>query len=264
MHEVPSQPSSVLPETRIVAFIDILGFRQMVAGMGQKNPKSYSRIRRALGVLMDTENRSSPARDIGFNETEAKLEITSFSDNVVLSALPVARTSNAERKICGLAMKLSISLLREGIFCRGGIAVGPTHHENKVLFGPGMIEAYDLESQCANYPRIVLADAVAEPLQAQFSDRNPVATVNRDFDGHWFLDMFATLRSQLIYESDCIREFSQIRDVLVDRLRQRGRYKHLARWRWCAKRLNHLLKESAGEHWSREIDEIDIDDIGDA
>ncbi len=264
MHEVPSRPSSVLPETRIVAFIDILGFRHMVAGMGPENPASYSRIRRALAVLMDTESRSSAAGDIGFNESDAKLKVTSFSDSVVLSALPVGRTGNAERKICGLAMKLSISLLREGIFCRGGIAVGPFHHENKVLFGPGMIEAYELESQSANYPRIVLADAVAEPLQPQFSDRNPVATIARDFDGHWFLDMFATLRAQLINESDCVREFSQIRKVIVDRLRQRGRHKHLARWRWCAKRLNHLLEESTGEDWSRKIAMIDLDDLGDA
>jgi hypothetical protein len=52
------------------------------------------------------------------------------------------------------------------VLSRGGIAVGELRHKGHFVYGSALIEAYQLESKSAHYPRIVLArDAVAKSLQ---------------------------------------------------------------------------------------------------
>lgn len=47
---------------------------------------------------------------------------------------------------------------------RGGISSGWCYHEDSIVFGQAMIDAYELESQVAHVPRIVFSDEVAELL----------------------------------------------------------------------------------------------------
>jgi hypothetical protein len=47
-------------------------------------------------------------------------------------------------------------LINNSICIRGGVTLGEVHFDQNTLFGPGVVRAYELESNYANFPRIVV------------------------------------------------------------------------------------------------------------
>ena len=51
------------------------------------------------------------------------------------------------------------------VFIRGAITIGELiHTENGIIMGPALIEAYELESKFAKYPRIILSEKLLKHL----------------------------------------------------------------------------------------------------
>lgn len=48
--------------------------------------------------------------------------------------------------------------MKLGCLIRGGIATGSLYHAKGVVYGPALLEAYELESQFAQQPRIILSE----------------------------------------------------------------------------------------------------------
>src|SRR5262249_8589289 len=51
----------------------------------------------------------------------------------------------------------AVTLLAKGLLIRGGIAKGPLYHDDSIVFGPALIEAYQLETGVAKFPRVILS-----------------------------------------------------------------------------------------------------------
>src|SRR5207245_1212687 len=83
--------------------------------------------------------------------------VTAFSDSVVISEGGRFGMSG----VIAIVRALAGELLKRGILCRGGIAQGRTYHANGIVFGEGMVRAYDLERDVAKTARIVIAHEVA-------------------------------------------------------------------------------------------------------
>jgi hypothetical protein len=58
--------------------------------------------------------------------------------------------------------------LKLGLFVRGGVAMGPIYIDDTIVYGTGLLDAYDKE-KVANFPRILLHASAAE--QAVASSR---------------------------------------------------------------------------------------------
>jgi len=81
--------------------------------------------------------------------------------------------------------------LAMGILSRGGVGHGLLHHENGIVFGHALIQAYELESKQAIYPRILVPqDIAAAYIETEVAQRGEQvrATVSSlfrtDFDGN--------------------------------------------------------------------------------
>jgi hypothetical protein len=136
-------------EDRYLTFIDILGFREMVARMGRA-PKFYNEVLSHLSAMRKT----LPPRNV---KAATDLRVQSFSDSIVLSSRP---TPDGLWHLLFVVHDLANALLPRGIFIRGGVARGRMHHEEDILFGQAMVDAYDLETNVAGHPRIVLSKRV--------------------------------------------------------------------------------------------------------
>jgi hypothetical protein len=85
-------------------------------------------------------------------------------------------------------------LLKRGVLTRGGLCIGPLLHDDHVIFGPGLVAAYRLESQLALYPRVIVDPAAFERIatardEEHFLFRHRVeALTRRDRDGLIFID----------------------------------------------------------------------------
>jgi len=99
-------------------------------------------------------------------------------------------------------------LSHHGIFIRGGVAVGKIVFEKNAVFGPALVRAYDLESQYANVPRIIIGPEVFHELRrnAKLRAEHHELTheihyikklVRRGDDGLWFVDYLKAFVSEM-------------------------------------------------------------------
>lgn len=142
-------------EHRLVAFFDILGWKNEIAAAGD-DPRHVARL--AAAVRMFNANAAS----VG----DAGARLTTFSDNVVFSK-PFAQ-SDVQWLLHGLATT-QLGLAVQGFWMRGAVTVGPLYHDEHIVFGPALNRAYHLESTVARYPRILLDQhALAVPADTDF------------------------------------------------------------------------------------------------
>jgi class 3 adenylate cyclase len=131
-----------------LVFLDLLGFSALVESAG-KDVTERHRLVESLKLVRDTLCED-PA--IGFR-------FTCFSDCIVLSA---DRTPHALWQLFQSVQILTMNLLQYDILVRGGMAIGPTHHSDDFVFGTAVTEAYQLESDGANGPIVLLSQHVAK------------------------------------------------------------------------------------------------------
>lgn len=131
---------------RYCAFVDILGFRQLVDGLSS-NPSEF----RALKSLLSKVHSPASA------DNGATVLVQSISDAVALSA-PIS--ASGLREIITAIQALALDLLHEGYFIRGAIVKGPLYHDEHMVFGEALVRAYDFETEVARFPRIILTRAV--------------------------------------------------------------------------------------------------------
>jgi hypothetical protein len=242
---------------RVVAFIDILGFEVLVKCAFQGENTIISCVHDALRTI-SAHAIITNAGPFGHREFSPSVQATAFSDCIVISdIIGDFEVGNVLSKVAMLAG----FLLRNGILCRGGIATGPTVHNDRVLFGVGVIEAYKIEKQVAVYPRIIVRDDLvlraAGPL---------VPKLKRDSDGLWFIDIFELLRrfegdgsgllagKSLIQMPD-IDAFRHVRDFIIGQLHEtRSDLHKWMKYRWLANRFN----EAINDYVPGEIDPIVI------
>jgi hypothetical protein len=169
-----------LPERRLTVFLDILGFRDLVQQCPAE-PARYLALRGAFSYFGETKAR------IKANVLRPRdLQFISFSDSIVVSA-PLSGFTDQKLHMewSYLVTELGalvLRLLKEGLLCRGGISIGWLYHRNNVLFGQGLIAAYDLETTHARYPRILVSGEVAK----RFGEELLI----RDSDGFYLLNIF--------------------------------------------------------------------------
>jgi hypothetical protein len=142
---------------RFVAFIDILGFTDIIRRTALPEPGiTIDEIVAALDIPSPAEKGKLIIGSVG-DISNSDHKITQFSDSLIIS------TNYSDAGLLHLIdhiEKIAFSFLKMGFLCRGGIASGLLFHEENVVFGPAMIEAYQLESSEAICPRIVLSKEV--------------------------------------------------------------------------------------------------------
>ena len=144
--------------TALISFIDILGFRQIVA----------SRKHDEISAALRTMRRFSEGDESGENFSARVIQ---FSDSII-RIRPLDSKTNEEARYGALFHELldigmmQGDLANENIYIRGGITIGEVSYESKTIFGPGFIRAYDLESKIANYPRIVVDRKILDAMKS--------------------------------------------------------------------------------------------------
>ena len=135
----------------VCVFFDVLGFRQTTEDAIYKgNPDKF------LGRFQRVLVREIIAFRRKFKALDWKYRV--FTDNIVLAA-PVFDDGEDEFGMLHDALcRCQLEMAAEGFFVRGGVSVGGLHMDEYVIWGPALLEAYDLESKHALFPRIVLSE----------------------------------------------------------------------------------------------------------
>ena len=179
-------------EERCIAFIDILGFKDTIYKM-ESDATLFDHIYRIVAAL-DQESQMKDEINIGSNmkiKIHPNEEITFFSDCIVISDLP-----DSYFHVILKVKSISESLLLHGILCRGAITIGQICHKERIVFGSGLISAYEQENNLAVYPRIIIPEEFHTDLLSH-GHETAAGLLVKDIDGYWFIDPFSPNETSL-------------------------------------------------------------------
>lgn len=159
-------PPSVAYEDCIVSFTDVLGFRRLLKS-------------REATEVMDVLNqmqlfRQSVDDDKPVKVKDARLTSRPFAF-AMSDAIVRVRPYNTQYRDGALVWELfdlvhaQIEMVNRGVLVRGGMTVGQAYIGLKgqgPVFGPALARAYEIETDEAVYPRIVVDDALLEAHRA--------------------------------------------------------------------------------------------------
>jgi len=190
---------------RYVAFVDILGFRELVKEIERgKLPPEY--VRDVLAVVHEDETYSREAWKY------ADFRAISVSDAVALSCAPdPGGLDLLFYSIC----RLTAALLLRGYFIRGAVVRGKLWHDNTTVFGPALVQAYDIETKVARYPRIVVTRDVFLDVQQSIKDisvgvgKHLDGMLKQADDGPMYLHVLRHLIRELVKLQDRAARFPE-------------------------------------------------------
>lgn len=196
--------------TRVVVFMDILGFKDMVLDPKKKDTLFYAMN---YSKWIGDSNYSGPLK-----EDDLGKEVTVFSDSIVISY--DAETQGQVFFILLDIIRVQLDLANKGIILRGGVSIGELYHNRETVFGPAMIKAYELESKNAIYPRIILDEKLLE-----YACENPsnehngeqeldyiCSLIERDNDGYWYTD-FLNQEGELDHPGDIVFIMERLKEI---------------------------------------------------
>lgn len=183
----------------IVCAIDILGFSQMI----QKScDEGYGNT-----LLTEINYLINKNKSCIIPNKYSKGRIKIFTDNMVV-AYPISGDAEQELdEILDNVSEYQFNLALEGLFVRGGISTGDFYINEDIVFGPALLEAHNVESKLACYPRIIMDDKTINLLKnhIKYYDVAPqTAKVLIDNDGRWFLNYLNTIFK---YYTQCNNEY---------------------------------------------------------
>ncbi len=178
---------------RIVAFIDILGFKNLV-NQSMESEETARRLHRALELIYERKRENESDNFMGMQKYG--VEVSVFSDSAIIS-YPIDYEGGLFFILLDI-IHLQLDLASFGILIRGAIAMGPLYHHGQIAYGPAMNRAYLLKSKYAVMPRIIIEEeTIIEEIgktcalqhTVEMEAKYVLSCIKEDSDGFYFLDI---------------------------------------------------------------------------
>ncbi len=236
-------------ENAIVTFIDILGFRDIVLNSSCTDVES---ILERIEYFTDAGER-----DPDYAHFSIDPAVYTFSDSII-RIRPIERYGNRHYPV-GLLFHELLDLVHvqgglsyNGILLRGAVSYGSIRITDTRVFGPALIRAYELEKNCALYPRIIIDPELISEFQRNRLLRNEIHSLEEETryisnvtshsdDGFVFVDYLRAMES----ESDPVSYpsfLSSHRDVIIQRAQGHQLPQNIAqKVMWLARYHNSII-----------------------
>lgn len=235
---------------RIVAFIDILGFKNLVE-QSVCSPAIAEKLHKSLQIIYEQKRDNENIEGIGLKDYG--VEVTTFSDSIVIS-YPINYEGGLFFVLLDV-IHLQLQLACQGILIRGGISIGPLYHNGEIVYGPAMNEAYMLESQYAVVPRVIIDErtlktGICKTCAAHHTIGMEVeyvmSCVRRDAeDDRFYLDMLRQEQELVDYGDEYYSWLKSLRRMIVDGLNQNtGNPRVYEKYKWLRKYYNEVVADN--------------------
>jgi hypothetical protein len=153
----------------IVLHSDILGFKELVKiSINDKGDKLLFKLKETINQSVETIQMLKKNNSYTYCELNHKL----FSDNLYVS---FSYNESNHTSLCYAFILCIIfsrlyfeNMINNKFFIRGGISFGNDYSDENIIFSHALVKAYELESQKAIYPRILIDNDLLNLLQDKF------------------------------------------------------------------------------------------------
>jgi hypothetical protein len=179
---------------QLIVYLDLLGTREAIRDARQSiELLDLQLVMSSLNSTYDVqveegESKNTAGQPTPWRRIQMRPEVSTFSDLVVMSMPMRPDRTNVEVYSISNAVSTLVALaLDKGFLVRGGATIGQLYHQDRVVFGEAMVEAYLIESQSSIYPRIVVSPALVS------RTKDFGSPIVKDDDGLYCLDYFPAL-----------------------------------------------------------------------
>ena len=236
-------------DTRLFAFIDILGWSEAVRASATVNDAAKTReLGIVLSYLLHAVNFNKQTRVMARDSGHAwpgDVLMTQFSDCLVISAKD---DRSGRDSLVMLLWGLAHNMMHSGYFLRGGVVRGPIYHSESGVYGPALLDAYHLESKIAKNPRIVLSEELAaEWGQGEEGPDGQFRTWRIDSDKNYYFDFMQPFGGSTFFANAAgawQQDLEKLRSVTLEGLSiHRGSKKILQKYIWLAQYFNEIRNQ---------------------
>jgi hypothetical protein len=177
------------------AFLDILGFSARLRS-SYRDGKENELLQRFHGIF------NKKITSLKSDAQESLLYLKSFSDNVLLAPPQFSDDLESEFGFILWSIKeYQYEMALQGFFIRGGLSVGKLFVDDNSVYGEALLDAYDLETNVAVNPIVVLSDDAMKLVDLHLGYYHgeiapQIRSVLVNADGRYFIN----------YLSECILE----------------------------------------------------------
>lgn len=247
-------------ENRIVLFLDILGFRSIIEKTYEKQEDDTENIEKLYNNLNEIRHfliSNLKRKDVYYNRNFS-LRVTQFSDSIIISF--INDDNETLLNLIRTIQELVIKLVNNGILCRGAISYGKLIHDNRIIFGPALNDAYETETRAAIYPRIILDKSLIDLGKSKqikiFENLNNESLIlsylNQDTDDKYYIDYFPKDIYSYKYITHIQSYMINLRQIIILGLRT-TKPDLKVKYGWMKNKYNSLLELLQSEEKIKEI-----------
>lgn len=211
-----------------IAFMDILGFKKMVSNRSFEDIlKIYENIKNPIRTAY-VGDENNKAREV---ETMKAVKSKVMSDSICFYVEANLPNSLFCLIMCCASFQAKLVSLPDPVFIRGGITAGEIYVGGDKVFGPGLVEAYQLEEKNAKYPRIIIRKSTLDCGQNGVDEllHNVWSQILfEDFDAFYSLNYYGLLnnfeKSETVYKNLMQTISKQLSEEIDDSIRQKYLY----------------------------------------
>ncbi|MBZ5494178.1 MAG: hypothetical protein LAO76_24910 [Acidobacteriia bacterium] len=239
----------------VISYIDILGFRNLIE---TKSAGEISRVVRKLKERTKPDKEESRYHGMKFfNFSDTAIRITP-----VINPKSEHSRGNLFWELLAL-VHVQYLLILEKIIVRGAVSIGEIVKSWGVVYGPGLVSAYETE-QRASSPRIIVDPAVFKHLRM-----NPALWVHdyteehkgvmnllcKDEDGKLFIDYLRSIESEMdtpeVHYPRFIRTHADL--IAEGLIRYRLNRDVVRKFKWLQKYHNSTVRNRFGKGVNRTL-----------
>lgn len=177
----------------LLAFLDLSGFKKKV-DKSLRSAEEADAIFELLRHLHHTTQVINKGKAAPFVEMK-KLKATAFSDSIVLSL--AGRYDELFNSFIHVVTYFQWEAIDYYSFLRGAVVFEDICHTREIVFGPALVQAYEMESKVAVWPRVIVDPRLVELLSEANKRYVFDNMLSKDDDGLPFIDY---LRYIFIYK----------------------------------------------------------------
>jgi len=186
-----------------VAYLDILGYKELLDADVQAGAQTFKdRMTRAFRTFE--------------NVNHSVHHYKAISDSIFITCTERA----AAKEFLCVVRDVYVSFLVEGLLIRGGVSFGQHFETQSITYSPVLTKAYLLESEIAEFPRIMVDSNVYDMFPVLKDDRLILRT-----GSHWFLNVVTNETFANVWAA---AKLAYISSKVVIQKSERVRIKH--RW----------------------------------
>lgn len=237
----------------VVCFLDILGFKEYIRKTKDGSPKLIEAIRDLL-VTLDPEILC-PEKQIGEDEfqnfaKEYGAQIVQFSDCIFISMKEISYESLG---LYILVLNATSNMLAGGMICRGAVTLGKIYHDDGLIFGPAVVDVYEMESGCAIFPRVIVSKALEikqkslRPLSKKYPKQDTrslaVKYLVRDSDDFLYVDYIKKIYDFERSPLSAKLHLETLRQLIVNSLKETNSLSIEQKWNWVKRKYNNHVSK---------------------